>query len=255
MIRPVVGCMAGMALLIPMAAQDRADRALIEAEQAREAGVPALSGGGERAMSVPRCWRPAPSAVSKIASYRDVLIPLLDSPDPQVRRAAAGALAQMRVPFAWAGVLKAERDGSVRAAIFEAIGRAKPAAEDAESLLAGGLKDADPQARAGAARGLESLFRLNSKPPRKPAAATIAALHQTFAANREEEIRELILLTMRAAGDRDPATLASALADPSAQVRRLAVPCTGTLGARLRRRSCGTKPCAPRLHVTVQRPR
>ena len=42
MIRPVVGCMAGMALLIPMAAQDPADRAILEAEQAREAGVPAL---------------------------------------------------------------------------------------------------------------------------------------------------------------------------------------------------------------------
>lgn len=49
-------------------------------------------------------------------------------------------------------------------------------------MLAGGLKDADPHARAGAARGLESLFRLNSKPPRKPAAATIAALHKAFEA-------------------------------------------------------------------------
>jgi cyclophilin family peptidyl-prolyl cis-trans isomerase len=219
---------AGMLLaLFPVVAQDRSDRVLLEAEQAREAGLPVLLAamkGGVRSQML------AARAIGRLenASYRDVLIPLLASPDPQVRRAAAGALAQMRVSFAWAGVPKAERDGRVRAAIFEAIGRAKPVAEGAESVLADGLTDTDPQARTGAARGLESLFRLNSKPPRKPADATIAALHQAFAAHREEEIRELILLTMHAAGDRDSASLASALADPNAQVRRLAVQYTGT---------------------------
>jgi hypothetical protein len=82
----------------------------------------------------------------------------------------------------------------------------------------GGLKNADSHARAAAARGLESLFRLNSKPPRQPATTTLAALHEAFAANRSansEEIRELILLTMRAAGDHDSSTLTSALADVS----------------------------------------
>ncbi len=222
MIRPVVGCMAGMALLIPMAAQDPADRAILEAEQAREAGVPALLAalnGNTRSQAV------AARAIGRLENptYRDAVIPLLNSPDPKVRRAAAGALAQMRAPFAWATILKTERDASVRAAMFEAAGRAKPPADDAESLLAGGLKDADPQARAGAARGLESLFRLNSKPPRPPATGTLAALHEAFAANREEEIRELILLTMHAVGDHDSATLKSALADPGFQVRRLAV--------------------------------
>ena len=129
----------------------------------------------------------------------------------------------MRASFAWAAILKTERDAPVaRCVIFEAIGRAKPVADDAESLLAGGLKDADSRARAGAARGLESLFRLNSKPPRQPAATTLAALHGAFAANRTangDEIRELILLTMHAAGDHDPATMASALADPNPQFR------------------------------------
>jgi cyclophilin family peptidyl-prolyl cis-trans isomerase len=129
----------------------------------------------------------------------------------------------MRASFKWATIIKGERDASVRAAIFEAIGRAKPASDDAEQLLAAGLKDADTDARTGAARGLESLFRLNSKPPRQAAAATLASLHQAFAANRREEIRELILLTMRAARDHDSDTLASALADDSPQVRRLAV--------------------------------
>jgi cyclophilin family peptidyl-prolyl cis-trans isomerase/HEAT repeat protein len=212
--------------LIPMAAQVPADRALLEAEQAREAGVPTLLAAmahGDVHSEVL-----AARALGRLEnpSYRNAVVPLLASSDPQVRRAAAGALAQMRAPFAWAAVLKAERDPSVRAAIFEAVGRAKPAADDTESLLAGGLKDADSEARAGAGRGLESLFRLNSKPHRQPAATTLAALHEAFAANRMakgEEIRGLILLIMRAAGDHDSATLATALSDLSPQVRRLAV--------------------------------
>ncbi|HWE50046.1 MAG TPA: peptidylprolyl isomerase [Bryobacteraceae bacterium] len=157
------------------------------------------------------------------AAYRDSLVPLTRSPDPQVRRAAAGAFAQMRAAFDWAPLLQTESDPAVKAANFEAIGRAKPASVDAESLLAAGLKDRDAEARAGAVRGLETLFRLNSKPPRQPAAITLTALHEAFAANREEEIRELILLTMHTAGDHDTSVLNGALADPSPQVRRLAV--------------------------------
>ena len=119
--------------------------------------------------------------------------------------------------------LQTEHDASVRAAIFEAIGRAKPPAEDAEALLAAGLAERDLRARAGAAHGIEALFRLNAKPPRVAAAETLAALHRAFAANRDEALRELILLTMHAAADRDTTTLESALHDASPQVRRLAV--------------------------------
>jgi HEAT repeat protein len=171
-------------VLFPAVAQDRADRVIIESEQAREAGVPtllaAVANGGVRSRIL------AARALGRLdnPSYRDALTPLLESADPRVRRAAAGALAQMRAPFAWAAVLKAERDASVRPAIFEAVGRGKPAAGDAESLLAAGLQDSDAHARAAAARGLESLFRLNSKPPRQPTAATLAALHEAFAAGR-----------------------------------------------------------------------
>jgi cyclophilin family peptidyl-prolyl cis-trans isomerase/HEAT repeat protein len=213
---------ATLLLFVPTAAQDAADRAILEAEQAREAGVPALLAalkGSARSQML------AARAIGRLENpaYREAVIPLLHSSDPAVRRAAAGALAQMRASFAWTTILNAERDAPVRAAIFEAIGRQKPPAEDAESLLAGGLKDAMPQARAGAARGLESLFRLNSKPPRRASGGTLTALHDAFTANREEQIRELILLTMHAAGDHDSTTLASALADPNAQVRRLAV--------------------------------
>jgi HEAT repeat protein len=103
----------------PAVAQDRADRAVIEAEQARAAGVPtllaAVANGNARSQML------AARAIGRLdsPSYRDALTPLLESADPQVRRAAAGALAQMRAPFAWATVLKVERDASVRAAIFE----------------------------------------------------------------------------------------------------------------------------------------
>jgi cyclophilin family peptidyl-prolyl cis-trans isomerase/HEAT repeat protein len=205
-----------------MAAVAAQDRALLEAEQAREAGVPALlaavkSGRADSQMLAAR-------ALGRLEnpSYLEALLPLLASPDSQVRRAAAGAIAQMRAPFAGAVALKTERDATVRAAMFEAIGRGKPPSEDAEALLVSGLKDRDPQARAGAARGLESLFRLNSKPPRQPGAATLTALHEAFGP-ADAETRELILLAMQAVGDRDPATLAAALADANPQVRRLGV--------------------------------
>jgi cyclophilin family peptidyl-prolyl cis-trans isomerase/HEAT repeat protein len=203
------------------------ERTILEAEVAREAGVPALLHAV--AGSDARLQRLAARAMGRLENpaHRDALIPLLRSPDPSVRRAAVGALAQMRASFDYPGLLRAEHDASVRAVIYEAIGGTKPVARDAEPLLAGGLSDPDPAARTGAARGLESLFRLNTAPPLKPKPTTTAALHKAFAENREEHIRELILLTMDRAGDHDASTLASALADPSPQVRRLAVIGTG----------------------------
>jgi cyclophilin family peptidyl-prolyl cis-trans isomerase/HEAT repeat protein len=207
----------------PARAQVPTERALLEAEQAREAGVPTLlaaaAGPNVRLQAL------AARAIGRLENpaHRDALIPLLHSTDPLVRRAAVGALAQIRAPFDYAALIKAERDASVRAAIYEAIGRAKPVAEDAEGLLTGGLSDPDVRVRAGAARGLESLFQLTAAPPRQRAVATTAALHKAFAANRDEQIRELILLTMNRVDDHDSGTLASALADPSPQVRRLAV--------------------------------
>jgi cyclophilin family peptidyl-prolyl cis-trans isomerase/HEAT repeat protein len=219
---------AGWLLIAPMVAQVPADRVLLEAEQMREAGASALLAATKSGDA--RSQMLAARAIGRLENpaYLDALIPLLRSPDPQVRRAAAGAMAQMRVTFAWAPLLEKERDFAVRAAMFEAVGRAKPPGDDAELLLANGLKDRDPQARAGAARGLESLFRLNSKPPRVAKAATLAALHEAFEANHNEEIRELLLLTMKAANDHDSATMTLALADPSPQVRRLAVRDTHT---------------------------
>ena len=134
---------AGMLpILIPAAAQGLTDRKILEAEQARQAGVPVLL---EAAKGDVRSQMLAARAIGRLEnpSYRDVLISLLDSPDSQVRRAAAGGLAQMRAPFTSSAILKGERDTLVRAAIFEAIGRAKPVADHAESVLSAGLKDSD----------------------------------------------------------------------------------------------------------------
>ena len=113
-------------ILIPMLAQVPVDRAVLEAEHAREAGVPALQSfiNGTDA----RAQRLAARAIGRIENpaHRDLLIPLLRSPDVSVRRAAVGALAQMRTQHDYAALLRAESDASVRAVMHEAIGRAKP---------------------------------------------------------------------------------------------------------------------------------
>src|SRR5580692_4287679 len=87
-------------VLFPTVAQDRVDRVLLEAEQAREAGVPTLLAAV--AKGAVRSQMLAARALGRLEdpSYRDALLPLLDSADPGVRRAAAGALAQMRATFA-----------------------------------------------------------------------------------------------------------------------------------------------------------
>ena len=155
-------------------------------------------------------------------TYASALTPLLSSPSPLVRAAAAGAFAQMKVPRDWTPQLATERDALVRAAIYEAAGRGAPVAPTAEALLAAGLRDADVRSRTGAARGLESLVRLNRRAVTL-APATITALHTAFAGNTAEEFRELVLLTLNASRDQDAATLTAGLADPSPLVRRLAV--------------------------------
>ncbi len=154
-----------------------------------------------------------------------LLLLTLLAQDPNARRVAVGELAQGRQARNYAGMLRSEKDGVVRAGIHEAIGRASPASDDAEPLLVSGLSDPDPATRAGAARGLENLFRLNKN--RRPAPATSLALHAAVAANRGEEIRELLLMTMNTVKDRDATTLSIALKDASPQVRRLAVLGTG----------------------------
>jgi len=155
------------------------------------------------------------------ASLKDAIVPLLRASNAGVRAEAANAMGQIRAAYDYGALLKTETDGDVRAVLFETIGRVAPVPEQSEALLVAGLTDASPAARIGAAGGLESLFRMNRT--MKPAPATVAALRQAFRDNTTATLRELVLLTLNAAGDKDPAIVTLALADPEPQVRRLAV--------------------------------
>lgn len=168
--------------------------------------------------------------------YAPVILPLLSSPSVSVRRETLNALAQMNAPFNYGALLTSERDGAVRAAMYEAMGRmsaftpgaprqgsaASSPATQIVATLVGGLRDATPAARTGAARGLESLIRRTARASR-PTDETLVAIRQAFQANGNAELRQLLLLALTAANDRDSATVDVALRDTSAQVRRLAV--------------------------------
>jgi cyclophilin family peptidyl-prolyl cis-trans isomerase/HEAT repeat protein len=156
------------------------------------------------------------------ASLTDAIVPLLRAADAGVRAEAVNAMGQIRAAYDYGTLLKEEKSGDVRAVIFETIGRVAVVPEESERLLVAGLTDATPAARIGAAGGLESLFRLNRR-TLKPAPATIARLRQSFRDNSSGLFRELVLLTLNGAGDKDPATFAMAFKNPDPQVRRLAV--------------------------------
>ena len=158
------------------------------------------------------------------AEFAGEVTPLLRAPAIAVRREAANAMAQMNAPFDFAALLASEREPSVRGAIFESIGRSTAPLPTATvvSALTGGLLEAAGPARTGAARGMESLLRRTARSA-KPSAETVGAIRAALRATSDMETRQLLLLALTAAGDRDSATLAVALRDTSAQVRRLAV--------------------------------
>jgi cyclophilin family peptidyl-prolyl cis-trans isomerase len=155
------------------------------------------------------------------ASLKEAIVPLLRAADVGVRMEAVNAMGQIRAGYDYASLLRDEKAGDVRGVVFETIGRVAPVPDESERLLVAGLTDVSPVARLGAAGGLESLFRMNRA--LKPAPATITALRQAFRQNTSGLFRELVLLTLNAAGDKDPATFALAFSNPDPQVRRLAV--------------------------------
>ncbi|MES3032650.1 MAG: peptidylprolyl isomerase [Gemmatimonadota bacterium] len=208
-------------LLLPvLVAQVPVDRAVLEAEHARASGVPALV----RAATGrdPRAQRLAARALGRLedSSHRATLIPLLSARDAGVRRAAAGALAQLRAAHDYDAALRTERDPTVRAALYEALGRAKDGGAEAEATLVRGLREPAIAVRAGAARGMESLLRLGGE-SRKLQPATLAALEAAFIANTDGSIRQLVLLTLNRARHSTPALVAAATADRRPEVRRL----------------------------------
>jgi cyclophilin family peptidyl-prolyl cis-trans isomerase/HEAT repeat protein len=207
--------------LLPMlVAQVPVDRAVLDAEQARAAGVPALTRFAQS--RDPKAQRLAARALGRLedTAQRVTLVPLLTSPNAGVRRSAAGAMAQLRVAHDYTALLRTERDPAVRAALFEAAGRARGADVQTEAMLTNALRAPNLIAATGAARGLESLLRLGGDSIRLQP-ATLAVIEGAFLANRDASLRQLLLLTLNRARYSTPALVAAATRDPHPEVRRL----------------------------------
>lgn len=154
------------------------------------------------------------------SAHRALVIPMLSSPSAAVRREALNTYGQMRI----VPPVHAMQDGSstVRAAYFETLGRVADATPDVYTALLTGLTDDSEAARIGAARGIESLTRRTARKTRLPPDA-VTAIRAAVRANANRDLRQLLLLTLNAAGDRDTTLLIDVLGDSSAMVRRLAV--------------------------------
>ncbi len=211
-------------LLLPLLLllQAPTEHAILQAEYARAENASVLLDGLKSPDA--RMQRLAIRALGRLErpSLRDSVVPLLRSGDVEVRREAVAALAQMGAAFDFASLLGSEKSGAVRAIIYESMGRVKPPPADSEARLVVGLQDDDIAARTGAARGLETLVRLNIKTAR-PAPATVEALRRALRDNPVPRLRQFTLLALNTAGDQDAATFDIALKDEDPQVRRLAV--------------------------------
>src|ERR1041385_6649347 len=204
--------MSGMwFLLIGVFLQLYFDRSILQAEDARAEQPAAIL----EALKNPdvHIQRLAVRAIGRLerGELADSIHPLLSSPDANVRMEAVNALGQMGASFETGMLLRSETNSGVRSVIFETAGRLREPAGGIEQLLVGGLKDSEITARTGAAKGLEVLFRTHRN--MKPAPDTITALRQALKANSDPTIRELIMLTLNAAGDADADTVKLALDD------------------------------------------
>ncbi len=161
------------------------------------------------------------------------VVPLLTARSALVRREAVNALGQMRSRYDLSALLTGEQDASVRAVIYETMGRipttpgasgAAVAAANAATAqrLTSGLREEHVDVRAGAARGLESLLRRTARAS-APSAFTVQAIRDAVRSSSDPDTRQLLLLALTAANDRDSVTVAVALRDTSAAVRRAAV--------------------------------
>jgi cyclophilin family peptidyl-prolyl cis-trans isomerase len=208
-------------LLLLIFLQSYFDRSMLEAEDARVEQPAALLSGLKNAD--PHIQRLAVRAIGRLerSELADAVRPLMTSSDARVRMEAINALGQMNASFDPAVLLKTETEAAVRSVVYETAGRLRESPADIETILVNGLKDADAVSRTGAAKGLESLFRTHRSI--KPSADAINALRLAFRSNSDPTIRELLLLTLNAAGDADAEIIKLALDDPEPQVRRLGV--------------------------------
>ena len=198
---------------------------VLAAEHLREAGIPVLAAALQSPDTV--IQRLAVRAVGRLENkeHADLIEPLLASPSASVRIAVIDAAAQMHAPITSDG-LAAEKDPAVRGAWYAASGRVTGASmqseqeleQKLEQKLVRGLAEQSAIIKRGAARGLESLLRLNAR-SFHPSAATIAALRSTAIESHDSELRLFAVRALTSARDRDSTTVAAALRDTSAEVR------------------------------------
>jgi cyclophilin family peptidyl-prolyl cis-trans isomerase/HEAT repeat protein len=144
------------------------------------------------------------------------LVLFLSASDAGLRIEAATAVAQSKSAISLSPYLESEGDPNVKAVLYESLGRSGNASE--QTLLPG-LAEEEP-VRFGAMKGLEAFYRLRDA---KPSPSALEAVRRLVRESRSSGTRQLGLLALNRASDRDPQTLESALSDPDPLVRRLAV--------------------------------
>ncbi len=198
------------------------ERAILETEDRRAEDASVILKALDKDSSDPAVQRLAVRALGRLEQprYAEAVTPLLRSPDRAVRMEAINALGQMGTDFDLSISLAEERDDEVRGVYYGTIGRLPLVDERLLGKLVRGLEEPGPRARTGAAKGLESHFRLTGN---KPRLETLIALRKALRTNDSSTLRQLVLLTLNRAEDRDAATLTAVLTDSDPLVRRLAV--------------------------------
>lgn len=226
-------------------------QAIIEAESARAATPAALAPlvqGAQHAS--PAIQQLAVRALGRIerASLVPTIVPALASPSAAVRAEAATALAQaVQGPTNQRGVigvaqalrdrLAKETDPTVRAALYEGLGRLNHSSpeevREIEALLVQGARDTsnDPELVTlhGIARGFEALYRVQAKNAVAGAAAVerLRALAQlkregnAVASRHAARIRQIAITALQWANANDLATLRAGVKDPDVLVRKV----------------------------------
>src|SRR3990172_7038502 len=134
------------------------------------------------------------------------ILPFLSSDGSDLRIEALTALAQMKAGTPLAPFLESERDSRVRAVLYESIGRLPEASEE---ILLPGLQEGEA-VWFGAMKAVENFYRVRDV---KPTEHALAAIRRTVRESRSPRVRQLGLLALHRASDRDLETLESAFTD------------------------------------------
>ena len=151
------------------------------------------------------------------AEFFTYIAPLLHPESAALRIEAANALAQMKATSGGLGIRRAnETVPEVRAALFEALGRIP---NPSLSMLLAAFSE-NETVRLGAVKGIEIHLRTRDVDPSIDARL---ALRQLLRESESTKIRQLALLALNRADDRDVETLEAAWLDDDPRVRRLAI--------------------------------